>query len=396
MRTLLFSLIVLGLAIWAGVYLHNETGYVFIAFGKTTLEMPLWFFVLGVFLLCAIFILALKIIASILGAPYQLGRFYQRKKTRKARRQMREGFLALAEGRWKNAEKLLIKSASQIPNTLLSYLGAAIAAQHQGGLDRRDNYLRLAHASAKDSDVAVSLTQARLQIEQGQLEQGLATLQLLRQLSPKHDYVLTLLKDVYTSLGEWNALLELVKKMKHRKLISDDEAEKLQALAYSMILKNASNQGFSALEAAWHNIDRHLKHNTEVVSEYVSLLLSYQRNDMVEEILRDQLKKHWDDKLARQYGLISGKDPVKQLSVAEGWLKTHPNNAILFLTLGRISLKNQLWGKARQYLQKSIEFNPSEEAYLELATLALKHNDEKIDFAACVQEALDLASARSC
>ena len=330
----------------------------------------------------------MRIISGLIHAPCRLSKFAQRKRMRKARTKMREGFIALAEGRWKDAEKLLTKSISILPNSLLSYLGAAIAAQQQGALERRDNYLRLAHGSTKDADVAVSLTQARLQIEQGQLEQGLATLQLLRQLSPQHDYVLTLLKDVYTSLGEWPALLELVNNMKSRKLISVQEAEKLQVLANSMLLKNASSQSFSALETTWNKIDKHLKNNNELITAYINLLLAHDHNNVAEEVLRDYLKKHWDDKLVRIYGLLASKEYVKQLAAAETWLKAHPSNPILLLTLGRLSLRNQLWGKAKQYLQKSAELNPNVETYLELAAFGIRFPDEKLDYSSYVHKAL--------
>lgn len=391
MKTLFLSLLILGLAVWFGVTLHNNSGYVLIAFSQWTVEMPLWFFVVSLLLLVGGSYLLLRTIIGLVRAPYRLKNFYRRTRMHRAREKMRTGFIALAEGRWKDAERLLSSTASTLPHSLLSFLGAAIAAQQVGALERRDNYLRLAHGSTKNADVAVSLTQARLQIEQGQLEQGLATLQLLRQLSPKHDYVLTLLKDVYASLGEWNALLELVGNMQSRKIISEAEAEKLQALAYSMLLKNASAQSFMALESTWGNIDKRLKNNTELVSAYVDLLLEHQRSDIAEEILREYFKKHWDEKLVRLYGLIMGRDLIKQLATAETWLKAHPTDPVLLLTLGRLSLRNQLWGKGRQYLQKSAELAPNVETYLALAALALRFPEEKLDYVLYVQKALALA-----
>jgi len=362
MKTLFLSLLILGVAIWFGVMLHNDSGYVLISYSQWTAEMPLWFFIVSLLLIIVSFRMIMRIISGLIHAPCRLSKFAQRKRMRKARTKMREGFIALAEGRWKDAEKLLTKSISILPNSLLSYLGAAIAAQQQGALERRDNYLRLAHGST--------------------------TLQLLRQLSPQHDYVLTLLKDVYTSLGEWPALLELVNNMKSRKLISVQEAEKLQVLANSMLLKNASSQSFSALETTWNKIDKHLKNNNELITAYINLLLAHDHNNVAEEVLRDYLKKHWDDKLVRIYGLLASKEYVKQLAAAETWLKAHPSNPILLLTLGRLSLRNQLWGKAKQYLQKSAELNPNVETYLELAAFGIRFPDEKLDYSSYVHKAL--------
>jgi hypothetical protein len=66
------------------------------------------------------------------------------------------------------------------------------------------------------------------------------------------------------------------------------------------------------------------------------------------------LKRKYDSHLARLYGLVRGSDPARQLQTAEGWLKEHPADPSLLLTLGRLCLQNSLWGKARDYLESSL------------------------------------------
>lgn len=369
MRILFYSLIILGFAILFGLFLHQNPGYVLLHYSDLTVEMPLWLFVLALSMVFFGLALCLKFIRSLFSTPRYLRELQLRQKRQKAIANMRKGFIALVEGHWSDAEKLLTKSANALPNSLLSYLGAAICAQRLGALDRRDNYLRLAHTTGHDSKMAVSLTQARLQIEQGQLEQGLATLQLLRQLSPKHDYVLTLLKDVYTSLGEWGALLELVDKMKSRKLISLEEAQKLQTLAYSMLLKKSAAQNLEHLTQTWKGIDRHLKANPELVQNYIALLLGLKEYTLAAQTVTQTLKKQWDESLVRQLGLIPLRDSLNILQEAQNWVKYHPESAMLHLTLGRLSVQNQLWGKAQTFFKKSLELCPSVECYLELIHL---------------------------
>ena len=69
------------------------------------------------------------------------------------------------------------------------------------------------------------------------------------------------------------------------------------------------------------------------------------------------------------YGQVRGRDPGKQLQAAEGWLKEHPNDPGLLLTLGRLCLINKLWGKAREYLEASLSFQRSAETCAELGRL---------------------------
>ena len=84
------------------------------------------------------------------------------------------------------------------------------------------------------------------------------------------------------------------------------------------------------------------------------------------------LGKSWNLELVQRYGAQEFGDPARQLLVAENWLKSRPADADLLLSLGRISMRNQLWGKAREYYEASLKIAPSAEAYGELGQL-LKH-----------------------
>ena len=65
-----------------------------------------------------------------------------------------------------------------------------------------------------------------------------------------------------------------------------------------------------------------------------------------------------------------------QLVIAEKWLKLKADSSVLFLTLARISLRNELLDKARSYYESSIFSSPSADAYLELSMLLGRVGDE--------------------
>jgi HemY protein len=67
------------------------------------------------------------------------------------------------------------------------------------------------------------------------------------------------------------------------------------------------------------------------------------------------------------YGEIKPQDTLRQLKNAEEWLREHDNDPVLLLTLGRLSLLNGLWGKARSYLEQLLAHSPSPEAFRLLA-----------------------------
>ena len=75
------------------------------------------------------------------------------------------------------------------------------------------------------------------------------------------------------------------------------------------------------------------------------------------------------------YAAIESQAPREQLSVAEGWLAQHPNSAVLLLMLGRLCLRNQLWGKARSYFEAAVGAGSAPRGCLELGTLLERLGD---------------------
>ena len=79
------------------------------------------------------------------------------------------------------------------------------------------------------------------------------------------------------------------------------------------------------------------------------------------------------------------------MSTAEKWYKQHRDNPTLLLTLGRLSSRSELWGKARHYLTESVENGGGPEAYHSLAQV-LEHIDEPELAAAMYRKGLEIAS----
>lgn len=63
------------------------------------------------------------------------------------------------------------------------------------------------------------------------------------------------------------------------------------------------------------------------------------------------------------------------MQLAESWLKQAPQDAQLLLCLGRLCLRNQLWGKAREYLEASLQFARQADTCIELARLLASQGD---------------------
>ena len=106
------------------------------------------------------------------------------------------------------------------------------------------------------------------------------------------------------------------------------------------------------------------------VSDLASALIAAGDTGAAQQAIETQLAHAWDSRLAGLYGRCEGGDVRARLACAEDWLKRQPRDPQLLLSLGRLCVQSQLWGKAESYLEASLAIAPSWEAHVELAHLA--------------------------
>ncbi len=361
----------------AGVLVAHDSGYVLLSFGVYTVEMSLALLLLLVAVLFVGLYFLVRAIIRTRRLPTDLRSWKQRRGAHKAQEAMTRGLLEMSEGNWRSAEKRLARYADRSETPLLNYLAAARAAQLQDAHDRRDAYIRLAHEHMPSADVAVSLTQAELQLADHQLEQALATLRHLRSVAPKHTYVLRLLRRLYEQLGDWEHLRELIPELRRRKVEPAGELRRLEVRTHRALLENAFlSKDRRDLGRAWAGVPKAIRTEPDIVGDYAGYLQERGEDEEAEKLLREALKQGWNKQLIELYGLLDCPQPGKHLARLEKFLKEHPDDPTLLLTLGRLSMRAQLWGKARAYLEAAIARGGPVDAYRELARL-LEHMDEE-------------------
>lgn len=371
-------------ALWA----MQDPGYLLISLGAWTLETTVSFAIIAIGVAFLAFYYSLRTISGLRNMVYNLRHWRTQKQEQNAQRALTRGLIELAEGRWKSAEKHLLRSTSKGPTSLLNYLSAARAAQAQGADERRDHYIKLAYESHSSADIAVGLTQADLLLKQNQQEQALATLRHLYQIAPKHPQILKTLALLYRDLRDWEHLLELVPLLQKYKVMTDPEITELSQQAYSALLGKTDGH---AVAIVWNKIPRKLQEDPVVLKAYVERLLTQGDAASAEPLLRLAIRRRLNEPLLHLYGLVKTSEPGKQLSFVESLLREDAHNPGLLLAAGRLCLRNKLWGKARSYLEASISSRPNPEAYHELGNL-LEHLGESAAAAECYRAGLSLTS----
>jgi HemY protein len=351
-------------------FLMENNGYVLINFRGYTVEMSV---PILLFLLILTYIVV-RLLVRIWRAPRQLGEMAARARIQKSSRQITQGFIALSEGKLARSERLLTKSADKSGSPLLNYLAAARTAQMQGDRERRNGWLKMAYEQNPDSRNAVLLTQAELQIADGEYEQAGASLHRIREHYPDHPQALKLSAELYYREENWAKLNELLPAVRRAGNVPRELIDAWTTAAFKKVMSQDSPDR-EDIEQHWQNLPRSLRRFSPLIRARIRALVACGETRQAEREIRKALKADWDDGLVMLYGDLKLTDPGAQLRQIESWLNKRPEDPILLLTAGRACIRNQLWGKARSYLESSLAIMPTPAAYHELGQLMLKLDD---------------------
>ena len=360
---------------WLGTF--ENPGYVLIGIGTWQMETSLFVFLISLIVGFYLLYLFFRWLGWLIRLPWQLKNRSRSIKFNRSQDALIAGLVGSAEGKWEQAEKVLVKHASHSGAPLIHYLTAAKAAQSRGAYDKRDEYLKKAASHAPGSDVAIGLTQAELHFSANQFEQALETLTKLHSIDATHASVLKLLHQTYQHLGDWQGLRKLLPTLNKNKVLMETEIKKLEIEAFGGLLKQSINQGSTdEMRLLWTEIPPHIKKNPDVAAIYFAAMMKVGLGVEIENELAETLTINWDETLLLLFGSLQSSDVFKQLEVAESLLPHHKNDGILLTILGKLSFKCQDYEKAEDYLSKSLAIDPNVQAYRLLGDLYSAQGEE--------------------
>ena len=314
----------------------------------------------------------------------RIKQFYERKQKDKAQNAIAEGYIQLFLGNWTAGYKFLTKGLAAEDANIVNYLAASYAA-FKGG--KSGNWLRhLGDAERKfpSHKFTIELVKAQFLFETDQFDEAKVILENLRQNKIYDSRLLLLLEDYYLKIEEWPALEALLLRLEKNSLIKPDELDELKIKCVKseiakLFVKNHSEsnkESINALMALWKKTPDKVCEDVELIKFYTNALIRFSANQKGLKVVEKAIAKKWNDRLVRFYGESDFGENSHQLVIAEKWLKTKADSSVLFLTLARISLRNEFTEKAKNYYKSSIDLSPSAEAYLELSILLDREGDE--------------------
>lgn len=368
----IFIILLLGLlaAVSLVALIETSPGYVLVSWGQTTLETSLW---VGLFILLVLFLLV-QLLARFWRRVRESGGsmagWLQLRRESKGRRLTEKGMLAFAGGNWEMARRALLQAVPHLPDPTLNYLAAARASNKMKDSGKVRQYLDAA-TTVSGTTETVALTRAELLLENGEPEMAFVDLETLRKRVRRFPQILVLRLRACEALERWPEVSQLIPTLRKRQLLAASTLDGLEFRAHAALLRAAASgdADAAALMTAWSQCPDVLKKDSRMIQVYVPLLVAGDRLVEAEKLLVAALKREWIPGLVTQFGLLESANPARQLKLAESWLQAHDDDAPLLLCLGRLSLRNELWGMARDYLESSIRIEATPEACTELARL---------------------------
>ena len=370
----LVLLVLLAIAGGIGIYRlgGGDPGYVHLFYGGYSIELSVATFALLLFVAALLLYLFIRLVSGMWRAPRGIRSWSQRRSQEKSQENFGRGMLRLIEGDWRKAERLLLSGSGSSRMPTVHYLAAAQAAQELGKTESRDRYLALARETGPSDPLPVALTQARLLQQAGQMEQALAVLENAGGLEASNAQVTAMLVQAYDALGNWEELRTVLPRARSQNALPEQVLSRMEKRSYIEALAVADD---STIEKTWKALPRSYRKNPRSVLMYSRHLVRSGESVLAEKLVRECLSSDWDEDLVRMYGLIETEKPQKELRNAERWLTTHPDSAVLHLTLGRLAAMNGDDTLAREYLEKCVKLGGGSEAYAELGKISERSED---------------------
>ena len=367
MRLLIWLLALAALAVGVSLAARYNEGYALFVLPPWRVELSLNLLVLLLLAGFAVLHLGLRLLAGVLALPARVAAFRARSAEAKAEAALRDAVRFLFEGRYSQGVKRAEAAfeAGHAPG--LAAILAARCAQLMRDEERRALWLQRAALHDRETRGARLMAEATMAVDERDFETARAALEQLVRESGRHIAAQRLSLRVQQGLGDWHAVLRLLRQLEKHKAMTPDQAAVLRQRAHRENLRGLAGDA-AALERYLNDMEARDRRDVRLAGDAAAALFRAGHPREAARLIEDALAEQWDSALVTLYGEDGG-DVLGRISHAEQWLHQHPRDACLLLTLGRLCRRRELWGKARSYLEASLAIAPSRTAHLELAGL---------------------------
>jgi HemY protein len=351
-RGLLWLALLFAVAVALATVGRFDAGQVLLVYPPYRVDVSLNLFVVGIVVAFLLLYAILRFVRNIVTMPRRVAAYRARARKEKANSALRDAVGNLYAGRFSRAEKAARDSLADENNKGAAGLIAANAAHRLHDYARRDEWL----TQVEDPELqeARLMATADMRADGRDADGALAALTEMRTQGGRRIHAQQIALRAQQQLKNWSEVLKLVKTLEKREALHPAVAVRLRQLAAENLLRDRRHNADALLEL-WHALTPVERHSPRLADCAAELLIALERQNDARKIVEEALAQNWDARLLRRYPDTAGSDALPLIQKAEVWRKERPEDGDLLFALGRLCLKQQLWGKAQSFLEAALK-----------------------------------------
>jgi len=375
-RPIRWVLWLLGLAVFAVAIAlagRHGTGYVVMVVPPFRIELSVMMFVILAITFFALAYWLIRFGIATYGLPRQLKKMRIEQDRAKSRDSVFLGVEMLFAGRFRVAEeKARIGMQNEDTRDLATAL-AAWAAFEGGNAGAAVPYLDRIRGEGGDRSANMrDASKAYMLLADGRAHEALALLKNLAESDPRNPGVLKMKVEAEMAEKAWDDVLATLSPLARSGMLPEGAAQQIRLNAQMNLIK-AKPANPDVILAAWRALENESRYDpamaVTVAKRLVGLGCGEEARKVVEDTIDRRGTEGWDSSLAAIYADCKGESTLAQIDRAEKWLRQHARDAVLLATLGKLCMRQALWGKAQSYLEASVALQPTLDAHMTLARL---------------------------
>lgn len=302
--------------------------------------------------------------------PARVREYRLRRQQDQARTALRESLLALFEGRFGRAERLAEAARGDERFAGPAALIAARASHRMREFERRDRWLTLA-AEDPGSANAELTTSAELALEEQDVGRALSTIEQFHDKGLRHIHSLRIALRASELAEDWGRVLTLLRQLEKRGALPEAAVRGLRVRACRALFTIRTGDAGSVRDL-WNGL-KPVERALPECAEAAALAFSASgHQDAARRLIEETMRSDVSPNLLAIYADLSEVPARERIQQVEQWRGIHGDDPALFLALGRLCSTEGLWGKAEEYLARSLSAAPGVQAHLAMAALAEK------------------------
>lgn len=353
MKYLLSLVLIMAVGISFALFVQHDAGYM--VFGRQSWSVETS---LSIFGLALLFIMGLcyelgRLSYAVFNLPERLSSHRHHKREQRAQQQLQKGIELLLAQQWQGAEKTVLKKIQHSPLPLLHYLAAAYSAEKQGNSTEFSHYIALAKQHSKqNNDEFIALLQAQQAVQQGEMIVALTHIEQSKTPLPA---LLALRFSLYHYVADVEMMLHLLPEMRQHRLLTKAQCQNLELRLHAQQLEKIIHHQPDQLVDYWRQLSKSQRLKPQIFTPYFEHLCKTKQHYTALTALQEMLKYHWQTEYVSQYGLLEVEQVTEQRQFIEKFLKKHPDDHQLLLTVARLYLREKQGGEAKHFAEKAHE-----------------------------------------